>query len=376
MRSLLAEFRGGPKTGFDVVYIDPPYNTGKDTFIYNDNYRFSKAEVERMKRAINRVEKGVSLDDPSRHTKWINHMAPRLWAARKLLKYTGVLIISIDEHELPRLWLLMEEMFGEKNRLATLIWERSRKNDAKYISEGHEYILIWARDKEALDQLTKEKGKWRVQKPGLEPFLQELNRLSGLHTDQGEISVGLKDFVRGIKKDSPLWTIRQYVGIDAKLSDLGPYKEEDPSWPGGGGPDYDVPHPVTQIPVRTPPKGWIIPSLNEFQRLDKDDRIVWKEQGTPKVKKYLFGDRENEVITSVIQKDSRQSVMMLKALLGFEDTINHPKDHLILQRLFGLATWNNPNAIIFDPYAGSGTTGHAVFRPHAVKHRRTGILRW
>lgn len=91
MRSLLTEFRGGPNSGFDVIYMDPPYNTGKDTFIYNNNYRFSKAELARMKRAINRVEKGVSLDDPSRHTKWINHMAPRLWAARKLLKQTGVI---------------------------------------------------------------------------------------------------------------------------------------------------------------------------------------------------------------------------------------------------------------------------------------------
>lgn len=142
MRSLLSEFRGGPKTGFDVIYIDPPYNTGKDTFIYDDNYRFSKAEVARLKKAIGRVEKGVSLDDPSRHTKWINHIAPRLWAARKLLKHTGVLIISIDEHELPRLWMLLEEMYGERNRLATLVWERSRKNDASYISEGHEYMLL------------------------------------------------------------------------------------------------------------------------------------------------------------------------------------------------------------------------------------------
>ena len=92
---------------------------------------------------IGRVEKGISLDDPSRHTKWINHIAPRLWAARKLLKYTGVLIVSIDEHELPRLWMLLEEMYGEKNRLATLIRKRSRKNDASYISEGHEYILAF-----------------------------------------------------------------------------------------------------------------------------------------------------------------------------------------------------------------------------------------
>lgn len=115
MRSLLTEFRGGPRTGFDVIYVDPPYNTGSDTFIYNDNYRFSKAEVRRLKDAIGRVERGVSLDDPSRHTKWINHIAPRLWAARKLLKHTGVLIASIDEHELPRLWMLLEEMFGESN---------------------------------------------------------------------------------------------------------------------------------------------------------------------------------------------------------------------------------------------------------------------
>ncbi|GAB3498657.1 hypothetical protein GCM10027341_20610 [Spirosoma knui] len=156
MRSLLTEFRGGPKTGFDVVYIDPPYNTGKDTFIYNDNYRFSPTEYKRLKNATNCIERSVSVDDPSRHTKWINHIAPRLWAARKLLKHTGVIIISIDEHELPRLWLLMEEMFGEKNRLATLIWERSRKNDANYISEGHEYMLMWARDKSALDDKMKQ----------------------------------------------------------------------------------------------------------------------------------------------------------------------------------------------------------------------------
>lgn len=365
MRSLLTEFRGGPKTGFDVIYIDPPYNTGKDTFIYNDNYRFSKAEVERLKKVIGRAEKGVSLDDPSRHTKWINHIAPRLWAARKLLKHTGVLIVSIDEHELPRLWMLLEEMYGEKNRLATLIWERSRKNDTKYVSEGHEYILVWARDKEALDEKMKQKGKWRERKPGLEPFLEKFNRLRELYNDPAEISEGLKAFVRGIKKDSILWTIRQYFRVDDKYEILGPYKEEDPSWPGGGGPNFDVLHPDTGIAVRTPPKGWIISSPDEFQRLDEEDRIAWKGQGTPKIKKYLLEGRENDVITSVIQKDARQSVMTLKALLGFDDAINHPKDHLLLKRLFALVTWDDPHALIFDPYAGSGTTGHSVLAMNA-----------
>ncbi len=372
MRSLLTEFRGGPKTGFDVIYVDPPYNTGKDTFLYNDNYRFSKSEVERLKNAIGRVEKGVSLDDPSRHTKWINHIAPRLWAARKLLKHTGVLIVSIDEHELPRMWMLLEEMYGEKNRLATLIWERSRKNDASYISEGHEYILLWARDKEALDVLIKQKGKWREPKPGLELFLEEFNRLRELYSDYAEISAGLKTLVRGIKKGNPLWTIRQYVGVDSKSNELGPYIEDNPSWPKGVGPKFDVPHPETGIFVRTPPKGWRIGSLEKFMELDADERIVWKGRGTPKIKKYLLEGRENDVITSVIQKESRQSVMTLKAILGFEDAIDHPKDHLILKRLFSLATWDDPNALIFDPYAGSGTTGHAVLAMNAedAGHRR------
>ena len=100
-------------------------------------------------------------------------MAPRLWAARKLLKSTGVIIVSIDEHELPRLWMLMEEMFGEKNRIATLVWERSRKNDARYISEGHEYMLVWARNKEDLDAAIRKQGKWRKRKDRVGAICEE-----------------------------------------------------------------------------------------------------------------------------------------------------------------------------------------------------------
>jgi adenine-specific DNA-methyltransferase len=186
MTSLLAELRGGRDKGVDVIYLDPPYNTGSDTFSYNDNYRFTPAEVRQLKRKTKQTEKVVGIDDPSRHTKWINHIAPRLWAARKLLKSTGVIIVSIDEHELPRLWMLMEEMFGEKNRIATLIWERSRKNDARYISEGHEYMLVWARNKEELDSVTRKKGKWREVKPGLEPFVEEYTRLRENHKNEAD----------------------------------------------------------------------------------------------------------------------------------------------------------------------------------------------
>lgn len=372
MRSLLSEFRGGPKTGFDVIYVDPPYNTGKDTFIYNDNYRFSKAEVERLKNAIGRVEKGVSLDDPSRHTKWINHIAPRLWAARKLLKHTGVLIVSIDEHELPRLWMLLEEMYGEKNRLATLIWERSRKNDASYISEGHEYILLWARDKAALDEkmkrlsATKEresyKGKWRKRKDGADEVLTAYAEAKLEYGDDlSKIQAAVNIFFKELPADHPAKKIR-YRKVDKN----GIFNDDgDLSKPERNGARYDVMHPITGLPCKMPAGGWRYPNPNDMQRLIAEDKIAFKADhtGIPRLKKYLH-ESEAEVRTSVIQRVGQRAVETLEHL-GLIKAFDNPKDHELLAELFNLVTWRDPDALIFDPYAGSGTTGHAVLAMNA-----------
>jgi adenine-specific DNA-methyltransferase len=372
MRSLLTEFRGGPNTGFDVVYMDPPYNTGGDTFIYNDNYRYSKAEVERLKKAVNRVEKGVSLDDPSRHTKWINHMAPRLWAARKLLKHTGVLMISIDEHELPRLWMLLEEMYGEKNRLATLIWERSRKNDANYISEGHEYILMWARDKSALDEKIKTlakteqwkdyKGKWRKPKEGADEILTAYAEYKLIYGDDiKKIQTALTAFFKALPEDHPAKKIR-YRKVDKN----GVFNDDgNLNWPGGGGPRYDLLHPKTKKPCKVPASGWRIANPDDMQKLVDDDRIAFKADhtGVPRSKTYLH-EMESEVATSVIRRTGQRAVEYVENLLG-KNEFQNPKDHEMLAELFNLVTWRDPNALIFDPYAGSGTTGHAVLSMNA-----------
>lgn len=367
MRSLLSEFRGGPKTGFDVIYMDPPYNTGSDAFIYNDNYRFSKAEVEQLKNAVGRVEKGVSLDDPSRHTKWINHIAPRLWAARKLLKHTGVLIISIDEHELPRLWMLLEEMYGEKNRIATIVWERARKNDANYISEGHEYMLVWARDKNVLDAKMKElgktkeweryKGKWRKPKEGADEILTayaEAKREFG--DDLKKIEAAMGGFFKELPKDHPAKKIR-YQKVDKN----GMYNDDgNLNWPGGGGPRYDVIHPKTKKPCKVPASGWRLSDPADMQALIDADKIVFKKDhtGIPRSKTYLH-EMEAEVATSVIRRMGQRAVETVGKILG-KNTFENPKDHEMLAELFNLVTWRDPNAVIFDPYAGSGTTGHAV----------------
>ena len=297
MRSLLVDYRNM----VDVIYIDPPYNTGTEEFPYNDNFMATREELRAMPRQIKERTAVVSAEDPNKHTKWVSHMAPRLFAAKKLLKSTGVIMVSIDEHELPRLWLLMNEMFGEGNRLATMIWEKSRKNDASYISEGHEYILVWAKSRADLDRARQRFGKWRELKPGFDSFMFHFHELLAEHPDDvSEVERGLREFVSSAKRGKPLWTVRQYVHVDENSHELGPYKEEDPSWPGGGGPKYDLIHPETGEVAKTPTKGWIWSDPAEAQAAIDNGIIVWKRArtgalGIPKVKKYLLSGREKEL---------------------------------------------------------------------------------
>ena len=371
MTSLLTDFRGGPTRGFDVIYMDPPYNTGKDVFSYNDNYTLSKAEVKSLRRLVGRSEALVSLDDPTRHTKWINHMAPRLWAAKKLLKSTGVIIVSIDEHELPRLWMLMEEIFSEKNRIATIVWARSRKNDAAYISEGHEYMLIWARSKAELDakrgqmaalpKWANVSGRWRTPKAGVDEILTAYMEAKELYgTNIQKIQKAMKSFFANLPTDHPAKQIRY-----KKVNRWGMYNDDgDLNWPGGGGPMYDLSHPVTGNPCKPPVSGWRFQE-NEMKALlkreiDPRERIAFKAShtGTPRYIRYL-DEMRDEVRTSVISRTGQRSVEVVTAILG-KGSFKNPKDHEILAELFNLVTWRDKNALILDPYAGSGTTAHAV----------------
>lgn len=371
MTSLLTEFRGGPNKGIDVIYIDPPYNTGEDVFSYNDDYRLSNSEVKTLRRKVGRSESLVSLDDPNRHTKWINHMAPRLWAAKKLLKSTGVIIISIDEHELPRLWMLMEELFGAGNRIATLIWERSRKNDAKYVSEGHEYMLVWARNKAELDAKASRmantpewknvSGKWRKRKDGVDAILTAYMEAKAEYGDDvPKIQESLDEFFAALPKAHPARKIRY-----RKVNHKGVYNDDgNPNWPGGGGPTYKVIHPITKKPCKVPASGWRY-SEEEMQRLIKEERVAFKatHNSVPRIITYLH-EMESEVQTSVINRSGQRSVEVIEAVLG-KGVFKNPKDHELLASLFNLVTWGDKKAIILDPYAGSGTTGHAVLSLNA-----------
>lgn len=137
-----------------MIYIDPPYNTGNDNFIYPD--KFSETKSEYLKKIKEKDEKGYLLkeglfhknskENGQFHSNWLNMMYPRLFLAKNLLKDDGVIFISIDDNEVHNLRLLMNEIFGEENFIANLIWES--KYDAKYISYQHENILFFCKNKE------------------------------------------------------------------------------------------------------------------------------------------------------------------------------------------------------------------------------------
>lgn len=128
-----------------LIYIDPPYNTGKD-FVYPDDF---KDNIKNYLELTGQVEGGRTISSNTEasgrfHTNWLNMVLPRLKVARSLLTRDGVILMSIDDKEIANLRTVCDEIFGAENFVAVLVWEKSRKNDAKLMSSGHEYVLVCA----------------------------------------------------------------------------------------------------------------------------------------------------------------------------------------------------------------------------------------
>lgn len=159
------------------IIIDPPYNTGSDSFIYPDSFKENKADYE--KRIGDKDEEGYlmkegmfrknSKDSGHFHSNWLSMMYPRLFLAKNLLKVDGVIFVHIDDNEVHNLRMMMNEIFGEENFVAEIIWQKSKKGDAKLIATIHEYILVFAKNK----LYSIEKGIWRIKKDGADEVLSQ-----------------------------------------------------------------------------------------------------------------------------------------------------------------------------------------------------------
>ncbi|MBD2085144.1 site-specific DNA-methyltransferase [Coleofasciculus sp. FACHB-542] len=365
LKALLPTYAGKVK----CIYIDPPYNTGNEDWVYNDNVNSPMLQEW--------LGKVVDKEDLSRHDKWLCMMMPRLKLLWELLHEEGVIFISIDDREVHHLRMLMDEIFQEENFIAQLVWEKGRKNDAKLFSVGHEYMVVYSRSLATLRQLG---TVWREPQPGAKEIWDEYCRLREIHgEDDKAIGNALQEWYEQLPKQHPSKALSRYKNVDK----WGPWRDDNISWPGGGGPRYDVVHPKTKQPCAVPERGWGFSTPEAMQRKIQLGLVVFREDHTkPPIRKthlrpipeeleedeeFLLNEDDDEdkdeakvgmkVMPSVIYRQSQVAVKYLRKLMGAK-VFNNPKDHEVLARIFRYCT--SPSDIILDSFAGSGTTAHAV----------------
>ncbi|MDN3905545.1 site-specific DNA-methyltransferase [Arthrobacter sp. YD2] len=321
----------------DLIYIDPPYNTGNKTWLYNDHY--------------------VAEQDSFRHSKWLSFMERRLTLAKKLLKPTGVIIVAIGDDEHHRLRMLMDQVFGDQNFISDVVWQGGRKNDSLYISNGADYMLVYARNMSSLD----ESGvRWREEKAGLHEVL-EAGRKAWAESGQEEklATSFMRRWFKEQPKESPVRALSRNVYF---LPDGTLCRDDNISKPGDWGYYYDVLHPLTGKAVPTPERGWVFQE-STMNRAIAEGRIIFRDDHTKPISvKRALASTAGIVPQSVFERQRTHSGRHLQDIFG-DKRFPFPKDHEILMRWIRLAA--PKNAVILDFFGGSGTTAEAVIRLNA-----------
>jgi site-specific DNA-methyltransferase (adenine-specific)/adenine-specific DNA-methyltransferase len=327
LKALLPRYRGQVK----CIYIDPPYNTGNEGWVYNDNVndpRICKWLGETV---------GKEAEDLCRHDKWLCMMYPRLALLREFLRTDGAIFVSIADHEVHNLRHVMDEVFGPTNFVAAVIWQKvySPKNSAKHFSEDHDYVIVYARDAET----------W---KPNLVPRAEK----------QDKAYKNPDNDPRGPWKPS---------GLDAR----NPYSKGT--------------YPITCPSGRTipgPPRGayWRF-SEDKFNELDADRRIWWGKDGNsiPQLKRFLSEVKQGVVPQTLWTYQevghTQEAKQELVALCEFPDSASvfiTPKPTRLVRRILDIAT--DRDALVMDSFAGSASTGHAVLAANAADGGRRHFI--
>jgi len=301
LRLLLPSFESRVK----MIYIDPPYNTGGD-YVYSDRHDAASE---------------ASQNTEGTHSGWLSMMFPRLILARRLLREDGVIFVSIDDNEIHHLRMLMNEVFGEGNFITTIVWEKksSPQNDARWFSDNHDYILLFARNKQ----------EWR---PRLLP--------------------------RTAESDS------RYKNPDD--DPRGPWTSSDMSVKTYNiAYDYEITTPSGR--KVKPPRGrcWGMPK-NSFTTLVNDNRVWFGEKGNnvPRLKRFLSDVKPGITPRTIWRRsevgDNQEARRHIREIFGDVGVFDTPKPVRLIKRMLQLCTEPSGNDIVLDFFAGSSTTAHAV----------------
>lgn len=310
-----------------MIYIDPPYNTGND-FVYNDSFAEKKADYQ--KRVGDKDEDGYltrdsytknSKENGQYHSNWLNMMMPRLYLAKNLLQPDGIIFVSLDDNEVHNLRLLMNEIFGEENFMANIIWEKrfTRSNNSKTFATLTEHILCFRKS-------------------------QLMSELKAPRDEKADSIYSNPD-----KDHRGVWTSVSYVNPASKA--------QRPNL------SYELTNPFTKEKVVHPTNAWKY-EKEKYLVHEKENRLYWGENGNntyPRLKRFLsemddkmvpvnFWNRKDAGTTDEASKD-------LDELMGGK-LFDFPKPHKLISKAMGIGM--SKDDIIFDFFAGSGTTAHAV----------------
>ena len=317
------------------IYIDPPYNTTSDQFVYPDKFDKEETEVLGMYNLSEDefARMDFSFKSKKSHSGWLSFMYPRLLLARDLMSKDGVIFISIDDNEQANLKLLCDDVFGEENFVANTIWEKkfAPSNDAKWFSDNHDHILIYSKSKELFRPNLLERNE------------EALNRYKNPDND-----------TRGVWVSGDM-TVKTYNA------------------------NYDFEITTPSGRQVSPPKGicWRF-SKEKVSELILDNRVWFGENGdnVPRLKRFLNEVKEGITpLTIWYHKDvahNQEAAQELRKLFEGELYFETPKPVRLIKRIVHLAS--KDNEIVLDFFAGSGTTGHAVMELNKDGGNRKFIL--
>jgi adenine-specific DNA-methyltransferase len=360
----------------DLVVTDPPYNTGED-FRYNDKWDKDPNDPD--------LGDVVPKDDGSKHSKWLRFMTPRIWMMREMLKPGGVMAICIDHRELFRLGMLMDEIFGEDNRLAIINWQKSAaaRPDNRHVSTATEYVLVYGKDISRVRTASLTRGEAdnkRYSNPDNDPSndWREGNLTAKSYSAKDDYGI-----------QSPFTGVVHYPAGNGAWRHP---KRNIKGWLAGWGTDYeerdigDGRGKALMVKKQLP--GMVSPKVSKkaLARLKEDNwPFVWfgrDGQGRPRVKTYLEQIKKGKVpvtywadadLTSNIIADidigtaswdytesgrSADGVSELTAVVGKGHGFTTVKPLKLIKKIIQL--WCRPDGIVMDAFAGSGTTAHAV----------------